>query len=115
MDSSIKFWKAIDNLKKGTEYKFSGDVPLTEELFNKINWKKDDGTFTTTNPHSELTWSKVDTEIKRLQTEYDNNDYQRNRKAEYPSIADQLDDIYHNGIDGWKATIKTTKDKYPKE
>ena len=115
MDSSIKFWKAIDNLKKGTEYKFTGDVPLTEELFNKINWKKDDGTFTTTNPHSELTWSKVDTEIKRLQTEYDNNDYQRNRKAEYPSMADQLDDIYHNGIDGWKATIKTTKDKYPKE
>ena len=37
-----------------------------------------------------------------------------NRQADYPSIADQLDDIYHNGIDGWKATIKTTKDKYPK-
>ena len=27
---------------------------------------------------------------------------------------DQLDDIYHNGIDAWKATIKVTKDKYPK-
>ena len=38
-----------------------------------------------------------------------------NRRNEYPSIIDQLDDIYHNGIDGWKATIKTTKDKYPKE
>jgi hypothetical protein len=38
-----------------------------------------------------------------------------NRRNEYPSIVDQLDDIYHNGIDGWKATIKTTKDKYPKE
>jgi len=37
-----------------------------------------------------------------------------NRRNEYPSIADQLDDIYHNGIDGWKATIKVTKDKYPK-
>ena len=37
-----------------------------------------------------------------------------NRRKEYPSIADQLDDIYHNGIDAWKATIKTTKDKYPK-
>ena len=36
------------------------------------------------------------------------------RQQEYPSIADQLDDIYHNGIDAWKATIKTTKDKYPK-
>ena len=37
-----------------------------------------------------------------------------NRKQEYPSWQDQLDDIYHNGIDGWKATIKVTKDKYPK-
>ena len=32
----------------------------------------------------------------------------------YPSIKDQLDDLYHNGIDGWKKTIKTVKDKYPK-
>ena len=36
------------------------------------------------------------------------------RKKSYPTWQDQLDDIYHNGIDGWKATIKTTKDKYPK-
>ena len=41
--------------------------------------------------------------------------YKYKRASEYPSIADQLDDIYHNGIDGWKATIKVTKDKYPKE
>ena len=40
--------------------------------------------------------------------------YKLDRSNEYPSIADQLDDIYHNGIDGWKATIKTTKDKYTK-
>ena len=40
--------------------------------------------------------------------------YKYKRASEYPSIADQLDDIYHNGIDGWKATIKVTKDKYPK-
>ena len=36
------------------------------------------------------------------------------RKKSYPTWQDQLDDIYHNGIDSWKATIKTTKDKYPK-
>jgi len=36
------------------------------------------------------------------------------RKKAYPTWQDQLDDIYHNGIAGWKATIKTTKDKYPK-
>ena len=51
---------------------------------------------------------------KELQTAYDNNAYQRSRATEYPSMADQLDDIYHNGVDAWKATIKTVKDKYPK-
>jgi len=39
---------------------------------------------------------------------------QENRKYDYPSIPDQLDDIFHNGLDAWKATIQTTKDKYPK-
>ena len=36
------------------------------------------------------------------------------RKKSYPTWQDQLDDIYHNGFDAWKATIKVTKDKYPK-
>jgi hypothetical protein len=44
----------------------------------------------------------------------DPEQYKYDRAKEYPSIVDQLDDIYHNGIDGWKATIKVTKDKYPK-
>ena len=51
---------------------------------------------------------------KELQTAYHNNKYQRDRAEAYPSIADQLDDLYHNGIDGWKTTIKAVKDKYPK-
>ena len=60
------------------------------------------------------TEAELDAEVTRLQADYDNKKYQRDRAAEYPSIVDQLDDIYHNGIDAWKATIKTTKDKYPK-
>ena len=48
------------------------------------------------------------------QADYDAKEYQRNRKGEYPSIVNQLDEIYHSGIDAWKATIKATKDKYPK-
>ena len=44
----------------------------------------------------------------------DPEEYKYKRAEEYPSIVDQLDDIYHNGIDGWKATIKVTKDKYSK-
>jgi hypothetical protein len=58
--------------------------------------------------------AEITTEMERLQAEYDAQDYARKRASEYPSIADQLDDIYHNGIDAWKATIKLTKDKYPK-
>lgn len=61
-----------------------------------------------------FTWSQVSAKKAELKTAYDNNEYQRKRASEYPSIADQLDDIYHNGIDGWKSTIKATKDKYPK-
>tara|TARA_B100001250_G_C19479266_1_gene647972 strand:- start:213 stop:500 length:288 start_codon:yes stop_codon:yes gene_type:complete len=63
---------------------------------------------------TEPTESEINAEIARLDTLYTNEKYKRDRSAEYPSIADQLDDIYHNGIDAWKATIKKTKDKYPK-
>jgi hypothetical protein len=59
-------------------------------------------------------WNNREDEYVSEKAAYDSQAYARNRKAEYPSIADQLDDIYHNGIDAWKATIKTTKDKYPK-
>ena len=60
--------------------------------------------------------SKEDIVAKQaeLKTAYDAKEYQRKRALEYPSINDQLDDLYHNGIDGWKATIKVTKDKFPK-
>jgi hypothetical protein len=40
--------------------------------------------------------------------------YKYKRAAEYPSIADQLDKIFHDGIDEWKETIQAVKDKYPK-
>jgi len=59
--------------------------------------------------------SDIEEKIAELEADYNSKQYQRDRKVEYPSIADQLDDIYHNGIDGWRATIKATKDKYPKE
>ena len=51
---------------------------------------------------------------KELQANYEAKKYQRDRAEAYPSIVDQLDDIYHNGVDAWKATIKAVKDKYPK-
>ena len=54
--------------------------------------------------------------LTTLQAAWDleNDSYKSQRKAEYPSIEDQLDDIYHIGVAGWKTTIKAIKDKYPK-
>jgi hypothetical protein len=89
--------EALQSLKPEAEWVLRGDV---------LEWL--DGVQT------EPTQSEIDAEVIRLQAEYDSNAYQRSRAVEYPTIADQLDDIYHNGIDAWKATIKTTKDKYPK-
>ena len=53
--------------------------------------------------------------LAQLQTEYDAQEYARNRKAEYPTIEDQLDKIYHDGIDSWKEEmILPVKNKFPK-
>ena len=56
----------------------------------------------------------VSIDMSAVNAEVTKNEYKDKRKNEYPSVVDQLDDIYHNGIDAWKATIKATKDKYPK-
>ena len=40
--------------------------------------------------------------------------YVDDRVKEYPPLSEQLDEIFHNGIDSWKAKIQAIKDKYPK-
>jgi hypothetical protein len=40
-------------------------------------------------------------------------DYKEKRLQAYPDIGDQLDKIYHHGIDAWKADIKMIKDQFP--
>ena len=42
------------------------------------------------------------------------NGYKEARQMAYPSIEDQLDEIFHNGIDSWKAIIQQVKDDNPK-
>ena len=49
-----------------------------------------------------------------VQAYIDANAYKDQRAAAYPSMADQLDTIYHEGIDAWKATIAAVKQEYPK-
>ena len=81
-----------------SEAKFS----INGEDVNQITWYND------TTP---ISASDIEAKQAELQAEYDAKQYQRDRANEYPSIVDQLDDIYHNGIDVWKAKINTIKDK----
>jgi len=97
MANEMSTTDALQSLKAGAEWVLRGDV---------LEWMDSEQT--------EPTTAELAAEVTRLQAVYDGNEYQRNRATEYPTIADQLDDIYHNGVVGWKTSIKVTKDKYPK-
>jgi hypothetical protein len=86
---------AIKSLNSSAEFSSRGD---------SIEWIN-------TTPIGE---AEIVSEVERLQAEYDNKEYQRQRAAAYPSIADQLDTIYHSGIDAWKLTITAVKEEFPK-
>jgi hypothetical protein len=51
---------------------------------------------------------------EELQADHDAKQYQRDRAVAYPSWQEQLDNIFHNGIDAWKADIQAIKDQFPK-
>ena len=97
MDELTKF-DAIRALCPNAEFTLRGDV---------LEFLKANG-------DTEPSNSAIDAKLAELKTAYDNKKYQRDRAAEYPSVVDQLDLIYHSGVDAWKAKIKETKDKYPK-
>jgi hypothetical protein len=59
--------------------------------------------------------NKVEIDLSLVDAWIDPEQYKYQRQEEYPSIADQLDYIYHNGIDAWKTDmIDPVKTKYPK-
>ena len=58
--------------------------------------------------------NKVTIDMSAVNAWVDPEAYKYQRAQEYPSIADQLDTLYHSGLDAWKAQIKTVKDKFPK-
>ena len=91
--------KAIKSINPSAQFSYS------DEDFSTLNWL---------NGTTPISKSDIQAKQTELQADYDAKQYQRDRAKEYPSIVDQLDDIYHNGINAWKATIKVTKDKYPK-
>ena len=88
--------------------------------FNNLNGNEANKTYANLVIHSDdAKPSEADCNagVAAMQASWDNAEYKRNRVAEYPSIGDQLDMIYHNGDGGvtFQAAIKAVKDKYPKE
>ena len=83
-------------------------------LYSNVSTQVNDKAYDKNGQVVEIDKDRVAEEVKRLQADYDSKKYQRDRAVAYPSIADQLDKIYHSGIDAWKADIKAVKDKYPK-
>lgn len=90
---------ALQSLVPGTRWIHRGSG------YQGLEWLED------TPPPTE---EELEAEIIRLQAEYDSLEYQRSRRKEYPSFAEQFDTLYHGGYDAWKASIDSVKDKYPK-
>ena len=96
----ITYWDAVLNLVNNTEISGPVNGPITEYTFH--------------NNQTPPTEEAIQAKLAELKAEYEANQYQRDRASAYPSTADQLDMLYHQGIDGWKAEIKKVKDQFPK-
>lgn len=91
------------------------DTNIDEETFNKIIWFPKDTLFFREDMESlpsPVTWSEFNTRLEKARADVV---WKYGRTSEYPSIEDQLDKIFHEGLDAWKAEIQAIKDKYPKE
>jgi hypothetical protein len=58
--------------------------------------------------------NKVEINIDAVNAWVDPEAYKYKRQQAYPSIADQLDILYHSGFDGWKSAIQAVKEEFPK-
>lgn len=74
--------------------------------FDSLVWKTEE-----IDPPS---WTDVQSRMEILRHEYAHNQYRRDRLSEYPAYGEQLDMIYHEGIDAWRELIQSIKEKYPK-
>ena len=92
---------ALLALKPGAEWTARGDNYSGLEWLDKSQTKP--------------TEEEIEEKIAEIKYQEEINVYQEKRKLEYPDWGDQLDQIYHSGIDIWKSDIKKIKDQYPKQ
>lgn len=93
---------ALSKLYPGSTYSWS----VIGNKYEDIVWNG--------NQSEKPTEAELLAEVVRMQSEWDNRDYARQRAIAYPPIADQLDMIFHGGIDAWKEEINKVKTLFPK-
>ena len=95
---------AMSSLRAGASY----IIRSSNDKDDKIEWLD--------TKQTQPTAKELDTEVKRLQAEYDALEYARLRETEYPTIGDQLDALYHAGVfpADMAAKLKKVKDDNPK-
>lgn len=96
--NEITIVKSILSLRPNSKWVMHGDD------LNTLQWKGDN------RPTNE----EILNEYDRLVKEQEYFRYRQQRASEYPSIENQLDIIFHSGVDAWKEQIQAIKDKFPK-
>jgi hypothetical protein len=94
----INICTAIQSIKKDAQVSVSGND------INTLEWHDNNPT----NITNQQILAKQ-SELQALENIYDN------RRKEYGNWQSQLDEIYHEGLDSWKARLANIKAKYPKE
>ena len=97
----------IDVLKAILKINPNAQVSINGDDINQITWL---------NGTTPISKEDIVKEIAHLEYLDEVNQYQNNRSKEYPELAEQLDYIYHNGIDAWKTNIiNPVKTQFPKQ
>jgi len=94
----INIAQAIQSIKKDAQVSVSGDD------INTLEWHDNNPT--------NITNQQIITKQSELQAL---EDVYENRRNEYGTVVSQLDEIYHNGLDSWKARIANIKLNNPKK
>ena len=97
---NIRISDALQVLRPGAEWSIGNNS------YSQLDWLDTEQT--------KPTEEEIVQKVAELEYQEEVNEYQRQRAREYPSYAAQFDQIYHEGVDAWKASIQEVKDKYPK-
>jgi hypothetical protein len=115
ISKSIGFEDGIVNVLHALQSKWAGSHWVGNgKTYNDISWLD-------TSPIIKPSEEEVNTEVARLQAEYDALQYQRDREPNYPNLAEQFDLLWH-AIDAdtldktsdFYTTLKAVKDAHPK-